>query len=192
MVSEDLFAWLEASKKKFQITDKFLDGTILGIKEGSEEFIVGTLAGCVVCRTVRRRPREDAADPVFQMTSRENPAEELAANVTKPEMLPISFATSVLRGLRRTLEDVTGAIGNSEAGPTVEEECLVQKLARESGRLSYDEVTQLPLEPKMVADAIRDELTFMRKLQVYHEVPLSYLDWSGCSHRDTMGLHEQG
>ena len=30
----------------------------------SEEFIVGTFAGCVVCRTVKRRPREDAADPV--------------------------------------------------------------------------------------------------------------------------------
>ena len=26
---------------------------------------MGTPAGCVVCRTVKRRPREDAADPVF-------------------------------------------------------------------------------------------------------------------------------
>ena len=33
--------YLEASKKKVQITDKFLDGVFLGIKEGSEEFIVG-------------------------------------------------------------------------------------------------------------------------------------------------------
>ena len=57
--------YLEASKKKVHITDKFLDGIFLGIKEGSEEFIVGTPAGCVVCRTVKRRPREDAADPVF-------------------------------------------------------------------------------------------------------------------------------
>ena len=45
--------YLEASKKKVQITDKFLDGIFLGIKEGSEEFIVGTPAGCVVCRTVK-------------------------------------------------------------------------------------------------------------------------------------------
>ena len=56
---------LEASKQKVQITDKFLDGVFLGIKDGSEEFIVVTLAGCVVCRTVERRLHEDAADPVF-------------------------------------------------------------------------------------------------------------------------------
>ena len=37
----------------------------MGIKEGSEEFLIGTLALCVVCRTVKRRPREDAADPAF-------------------------------------------------------------------------------------------------------------------------------
>ena len=28
--------------------------TLLGIKEGSEEFVVGTFAGCVVCRTVQK------------------------------------------------------------------------------------------------------------------------------------------
>ena len=41
--------YFDASKKKDQITDKFLDGIFLGAKEGSEEFIVGTPAGCVVC-----------------------------------------------------------------------------------------------------------------------------------------------
>ena len=56
--------YLEASKK-IQIPEKFWDGIFLGVKEGSEEFIMGTLAACVVCRTVKRRPREDAADPVF-------------------------------------------------------------------------------------------------------------------------------
>ena len=35
--------------------------------------------------------------------------EELAANVANSEMLPIAFATS----LRRTLEDVTGAVNKS-------------------------------------------------------------------------------
>ena len=69
--------------------------------------------------------------------------EEIAASVTNPEMLPISFATSVLRGLRRTLEEVTGAVDNAEAGPIVEEECPVQKLAYESGQTSYDEATRL-------------------------------------------------
>ena len=39
--------YLEASKKKVQITDKFLDGVFLGIIEGSEEFGVGTL--CWLC-----------------------------------------------------------------------------------------------------------------------------------------------
>ena len=56
---------LEANNKKVQMSDKFLDGIFLGIKEDYEEFITGTLAWCVVCRTVKRRPREDAADPVF-------------------------------------------------------------------------------------------------------------------------------
>ena len=56
---------LEASKNKIHITDKILDGIFLGIKEGSEEFVVWALAGCVVCRTVKRRAREDAADRVF-------------------------------------------------------------------------------------------------------------------------------
>ena len=57
-------------------------------------------------------------------------------------MLPISSAHSVLRGLRRTLQvcHFTGAIDNAEAGPTVEEECFAQKLAREPGQISCDEV----------------------------------------------------
>ena len=45
--------------------DKFLDSIFCGIKEGPEEFIIGTLAWCVVRRHVKRRSREDAADPVF-------------------------------------------------------------------------------------------------------------------------------
>ena len=54
--------------------------------------------------------------------------DELFSSFSNPEMVPISFAASVLRGLRRSLEDVTGALDSSEAGPTVEEEWLVQKL----------------------------------------------------------------
>ena len=49
------------------------------------------------------------------------------------------------------------------------------------------------LDPKLVADAIKEELMFMRKLQVYHEVPASYLDKSGLKAIGTRwGLHEQG
>ena len=105
--------------------------------------------------------------------------EELAASVPNPEMFPIAFATSVLRGWRRTLAEVTGAVDNVEAGPTVEEECPVQKHAHESGETSCDEATGLPLDPEMVADAVKDELMFMRKMQVYRAVLVSYLDKSG-------------
>ena len=55
----------------------------------------------------------------------------------------------------------------------------MQKLAREPGKVSYDEVTGMPLDPKLVAGAIKEELMFMRKLRVYHEVLVSYLDKSG-------------
>ena len=99
--------------------------------------------------------------------------EELELGSTNLERRRFLFATSVLQGLRRTLEEVTGAIDSTEAGPTVEEECLVQKLAREPGQVSYDEVTGLPNHPKLVADAIKG------KLRVYHEVHVSYLDMSG-------------
>ena len=91
--------------------------------------------------------------------------EELAASDTHPELLPISFATSVLRGSQRTLEEVTGAVGNAKVAP-------------ESGQTSDDEATGLPLDPKMVADVVNEELMFMRERQVYCEVPMSYLDKS--------------
>ena len=82
--------------------------------------------------------------------------DELESSSTNPGMLPFSFATSVLRGLRRTLEEVAGAIDSTEAGPTVEEGCPVQKRASEPGQVSYDEVTGLALDPKLVADAIKE------------------------------------
>ena len=69
----------------------------------------------------------------------------------------------------------------------------MQKLASEPGQVSSDEVTGLPLDPKLVADAIEEELMCMRKLRVYHEVPVHYLDKSGLQAiGHTMGLHEQG
>ena len=115
--------------------------------------------------------------------------EELESSSTNPGKLSISFATSVLRGLRRTLEDVAGAIDSAEAEPTVEEECPVQKLASELGNISHDEVTGLPFDPKQVADAIKEELMFMRKLQVDHEVPASYLDKSELKAIGTRWVH---
>ena len=55
----------------------------------------------------------------------------------------------------------------------------MQKLVQESGQISHDDATGLPLDPKMVAASFMEELLFMRKLQVYHEVHASYLDKSG-------------
>ena len=115
--------------------------------------------------------------------------EELESSSTNPGTSPILFATSVLRGLRRTLEEVTRAMDSTEAGPTVEEEFLVQKLAGESGQVSCDEVTGLPLDTKLVADAIKEELMFTRKQQVYHEVPVSYLEKSGLKAIRTQWVH---
>ena len=93
------------------------------------------------------------------------------------EASSIAFATSVLRGLRRTLAEISGAVGNVEAGPN-EKQCAVQKHAHESGHMSYDDATGLPLDPKMVADAVKGEFMFMRGLHIYHEVPVSDLDKS--------------
>jgi len=46
--------YMEASKKKVQLDDKFKDGIFLGMKDGSEELVVGTPFGCFVCRSVKR------------------------------------------------------------------------------------------------------------------------------------------
>ena len=81
-------------------------------------------------------------------------------------------------------------IDSAEAGPTVEEQCLVQQRAPEPGQDSYDEVTGLPLDPKLGADAIKEELMFMRKLQVYHEVLVSYLDRSGLKDKALYGTED--
>ena len=48
--------FLQPTKKKVQL---------LGIKDGSEELIIGTPSGCLVCPDVKRRPREDGSDLFF-------------------------------------------------------------------------------------------------------------------------------
>ena len=64
---------MEASKKKAQLSDKFEDGIFLGIKDGTEELIVGTPSGCKICRSVKRRSRADAADPLLFNSIRGTP-----------------------------------------------------------------------------------------------------------------------
>ena len=123
------------------------------------------------------------------MTSCSPIVEEFRSSSTNNGVFPVSFATSVLRGLRRTLEEVTGAMDSTEAGSTVEEECPVRKLAGESGHFSYDDITGLPLDPKLVAEASKEELMFMRKLQVFCQVPASYLDESGLKAVGTRWVH---
>ena len=53
--------YLEATKDKTQLSDKFEDGIFLGIKDGTEELIVGTPTGCKICRSVKRRSKAGAA-----------------------------------------------------------------------------------------------------------------------------------
>ena len=65
----------------------------------------------------------------------------------------------------------------------------MHKLAGESGHVAYDDITGLPLDPKLVADAIKEELMFMRKLQVFRELPASYLDESGLKAIGTRWVH---
>ncbi len=57
--------WLPLSKKKPQMNEKWLDGVFLGIKDDSEEAIVGTAHGCFTTRSIRRRAPEDRADPLL-------------------------------------------------------------------------------------------------------------------------------
>ena len=127
------------------------------------------------------------------MTSCHPIVEEFASNSTNLGMLPISFASSVVRGPRRTLKDVIGAIDSAEAGPTVEEECFVHKVTREFGQISYKEASGATLDSKLLAGAIKEALMFMRKLQVCHESSFELLDqvWVKI-HARTMGPHEQG
>ena len=47
--------YLEATKKKVQLTQTNLRRYLLGV-DGSEELIIGTLSGCLVCRIVKGRP----------------------------------------------------------------------------------------------------------------------------------------
>ena len=58
------------------------------VLEDSEEFICGTLAVCVVCITVKRRPREDAADPVFFNSTRGTPRRLLPDDEPREPMEP--------------------------------------------------------------------------------------------------------
>ena len=87
------------------------------------------------------------------------------------------------------MEEVIGAIDSTEAGSTVEEECPVRKLAGESGHVAHDDITGLPIDPNLVAEAIQEELMFMRKLQVFCQVLASYLDESGLKAVGTRWVH---
>ena len=75
------------------------------------------------------------------------------------EVPAIASASSLVQGLR-TVEEITGLVDAVEAGPTVEEKCPAQRNAYESGHSYFEESTGLPLDPKMVADAVQEELTY--------------------------------
>ena len=48
----DKVLYMNATKKKVQLTDTFFNGIFLGVEDGSEELIIGTPSGCWVCRTI--------------------------------------------------------------------------------------------------------------------------------------------
>ena len=129
---EKKILFLEASKKNIQITDKFSDGIFLGIKEGSEEFIVGTPAGWVVCRTVKRRPREDAADRVFFNSIRETPRRLLPDDEPRE---PTEPREQLLRiDVRPVLTDLLPPFSTEPAKPR-------RVYTRNSGELARDGYT---------------------------------------------------
>ena len=61
--------------------------------------------------------------------------------------------------LERAWEAITGAIDAVEAVPTVEEECQAQKAAYAYGEAYDDWLVGLPLDPKMVDDAVKEVAT---------------------------------
>ena len=73
------------------------------------------------------------------------------------------------------LDEITSSLDAMDAGPTVEEECLEQKDAYNRVYNSDSVVAQQSL----VDSAVQEELSFMRRLQVYHEVPESYMGQHG-------------
>ena len=82
---------MEATKRKAQLTDKFEDGIFLGIKDGTEELIVGTPTGCKICRSVQRRSRADAADPVFFNSVRGTPWCLVPDDAVREPRIPTQF-----------------------------------------------------------------------------------------------------
>ena len=82
---------MEATKRKAQLSDKFEDGIFLGIKDGTEELIVGTPTGCKICRSVKRRSRADAADPVFVNSVRGTPWCLVPDDAVREPRIPTQF-----------------------------------------------------------------------------------------------------
>ena len=73
------WTWKRA-RRIFRSRTSFWTVSSWASEKAPEGFIVGTPAGCVVCTTVKRRPREDAADPVFFNSIRGSPRRLLPDN----------------------------------------------------------------------------------------------------------------
>ena len=71
----------------------------------------------------------------------------------------------------------------------MKEECTAQRTPFESGQAYYDELVGLLVEPKMVADSVKEELAFIRRLQVHLEVLRSYLGERGLKHSGTRWMY---
>ena len=75
----------------------------------------------------------------------------------------IALGTSVLRGLRKKLAEITGAFDAVEAGPRLEAECPAERCAA-IWATKHDESSDVPLDPEVVADTVKKELALVRPL----------------------------
>eukprot|EP00973_Karenia_brevis_P081754 11334063-Karenia_brevis.AAC.1 len=56
---------LPGGKRKAQAAEKWFEGICLGLKDKSEEGIIGTPEGCFHARSIRRLSKNEASDAVL-------------------------------------------------------------------------------------------------------------------------------
>ena len=87
--------------------------------------------------------------------------QELALRIKDRHAPSISFCGVCSSRVEAGLGGIPGAIDAVEAGRAVGEECHAQEAACACGKAWYDESTGLPLDPKMVDDAVEEVVEFM-------------------------------
>ena len=85
---------------------------------------------------------------------------------------PPRLVAAILRGFTRTLRR-RGHIDEFDQGITVDEPCPARSAGY--GGVYYDEMTGAELPEHLVEQAIREEIEYMRQLQVYEEVDAGFM-----------------